>query len=82
MVSTLVEVGLGHMSQAQVSTLLADPRGEARAPRAAAAHGLYLVDVHYPAEAFIPRPPGSIFRPGAAFISDAGGDAGKDGDTY
>ena len=76
----MVEVGLGRISNAQVAALLAEPRGGARAPRAAAAHGLYLVDVQYPYEAFVPQPPGNIFRPGAQRASGAGGKQGTEGD--
>ena len=53
-VAVLLEAGRGRMTVPQVHALL-EARDPLRAPVAAAAHGLYLVRVVYPPEAFEAR---------------------------
>ena len=85
LVATLLEAGRGRIGAQEISELLssarpATPQGDGaepgrgsppkRAPAAVPAHGLYLAEVRYPAQAYVARPPGHIFRFGACGASD------------
>lgn len=67
-VAVLLEAGRGRMGVPQVHALL-EAKDPLRAPVAAAAHGLYLVRVVYPPEAFVARDAG-----GGTEREDGGGD--------